>query len=540
MKKNAWIAGVTAVMAAGLIYMAPVSARAEEAIPSGVYVGEISLEGMTGVEAEKAVKKYVDAKLNQKVMLDVNGTRSETSAKELGMVWANPDAVEEAMANTEVKGNLIKRYMKKKDLQENPVVVELELEMDQEKVSAFVAENCAAALAEPQDATIVKEGDSFTITPSVTGVTIDMEATENALKEALSENHTDGINVVAGVTESEPRIKTEDLETIQDELGSYTTGFSTSGWARSTNLEVGTAKINGRVLMPGDVLSGYECMAPFTTANGYKTATAYENGRSVDSIGGGVCQIATTLYNAALYAELEIVQRQNHSMTVSYVDHSRDAAIAGTYKDIKISNPYDTPIYIEGYTSGKNLTFKIYGQETRPENREIKFESKTLQWINPGDPIEQLDPTLQPGQRVKVQSSHTGIRSELYKCVYVDGKLQERTLLNKDSYNASKAIYHVGPELPAETVAAEGTAPTEGAASSEGTVTTEPTPTEPTPTETQPAGPGAAADPGAPTAPAGPGAVTGPGAPTTPAEIQPAAPTGVVSPLSPGGTQGPQ
>ena len=87
--------------------------------------------------------------------------------------------------------------------------------------------------------------------------------------------------------------------------------------------------------------------------NGYANAAAYENGQVVDSIGGGVCQISTTLYNAALLAEMEIVQRQNHSMIVTYVDPSNDAAIAGTYKDLKIKNPYDTPIYIEGYTSGK-------------------------------------------------------------------------------------------------------------------------------------------------------------------------------------------
>ena len=524
MKKNAWIVGMTAVMAAGLIFTAPVSARAQEAIPAGVYVGEISLEGMTGAEAEKVVKEYVDAKLNQKVTLDVNGAQAVTSAKELGMTWGNPEAVEDAMASTEVKGNLIKRYMKKKDLQENPVVVDLELDVDQEKIAAFVAEHCGAALAEPQDAKIAKEGDGFVVTPSVTGVAIDMEATEEALKAALSADGTDGVSVAAGVTEAEPRIKTEDLETIQDLLGSYTTDFKTSGWSRSTNLEVGTAKINGRVLMPGDVLSGYECMAPFTTANGYKTATAYENGRSVDSVGGGVCQIATTLYNAALYAELDIVQRQNHSMTVAYVDHSRDAAIAGTYKDIKISNPYETPIYVEGYTSGKKLTFKIYGQETRPENRAVKFESKTLQWISPGDPIEQPDPTLQPGQRVQVQSSHTGIRSELYKCVYVDGVLQERTLLNKDSYNSSKAIYNVGPALPVEPAPAEGNTPTVPEA-----------PTAPAaPAETQPAGPGAVSGPGAvnpspSVGPAGPGAQAP--APT------PAAPSGV---LGPGATQGPQ
>ena len=88
----------------------------------------------------------------------------------------------------------------------------------------------------------------------------------------------------------------------------------------------------------------------------------------VDSIGGGVCQISTTLYNAALRAELEITQRQNHSMIVTYVKPSEDAAIAGTYKDLKITNNYQTPIYVEGLTEGRTLTFTIYGQETRPEN----------------------------------------------------------------------------------------------------------------------------------------------------------------------------
>ena len=521
MKKNAWIAGVTAVMAAGLIFMTPVSARAESVIPAGVYVGSMCLEGMTETEAEKTVKDYVEAKLDQAVTLDVNGVQAETNAGDLGMSWENPDAVKTALEEAKIEGNLIRRYMKKKDLQENPVKIELDLAIDQEKVTAFVNEKCGAAIAEAQDAVIVKEDGAFVVTPSVTGIGVDMAATEKAINEALSEDGTGGLAVTAVVTKTEPRIKTEDLEQIQDELGSYTTGFSTSGWARSTNLEVGTSKINGRVLMPGDVLSGYECMAPLTLANGYKMATAYENGRSVDSIAGGVCQIATTLYNAALYAELDIVQRQNHSMTVSYVDHSRDAAIAGTYKDIKISNPYDTPIYIEGYTSGKKLTFKIYGKETRPENREVKFESKTLKWISPGDPIEEVDPTLQPGQRVQVQSSHTGVRSELYKCVYVDGELKERTLLNKDSYNSSKAIYRVGPAAPVEAPPAE-TAPAETA-----------------PAETAPVGPGSDSALNGPGGTLGP-ASSGPSAgPAGPGGAQPPAQTPAVSPIGPGGTQGP-
>ena len=170
----------------------------------------------------------------------------------------------------------------------------------------------------------------------------------------------------------------------------------------------------------------------------------------MDSIGGGVCQLATTLYNASLEAEVEIVQRQNHSMIVTYVKPSRDAAIAGTYKDIKIKNNYSTPIYVEGYTEGRKLTFTIYGKETRPENRKVEYVSETLGSTSPGEPQLIVDNALAPGAKVKVQSSHTGLRSRLWKVVTVDGVEQERTLLNKDTYNASKAIYRVGPALPAD------------------------------------------------------------------------------------------
>ena len=149
-------------------------------------------------------------------------------------------------------------------------------------------------------------------------------------------------------------------------------------------------------------------------------------------------------------------------MTVHYVDLSEDAAIAGTYKDFKFVNSTEYPIYIEGYTQGKTLTFTIYGKETRPSNRTLAFESETIS-TTPSPTQEIQDPSLPAGKRVKVESGHTGLKSKLYKCVYVDGKLQDRTLLNSDTYNASKTVYRVGTgaAVPVETTPAETAAPTE-------------------------------------------------------------------------------
>lgn len=178
--------------------------------------------------------------------------------------------------------------------------VSIKTAADPDKIRDFVDTHCDGVLAQPQDASIRRENGAFVITESVLGKVVDADATASALDTAFEglKDSNGEISVQAVIIEEQPAITSDDLKTIEDVLGTCTTDFSSSGAARSTNLAVGAGKINGRVLMPGEVISGYECLQPFTLENGYKTAAAYENGQVVDSIGGGVCQIATTLYEA--------------------------------------------------------------------------------------------------------------------------------------------------------------------------------------------------------------------------------------------------
>ena len=488
------ILGGMAVMTMAMLAATPVYAK-ETTIPEGIFVGDFSLGGMTEEEAGKEIQNYVNDMADRKVTLDIDGELAETTAKALGFAWSNLDAVSEA-AEHAVGGNLIQQYMGLKDLEKEPVHIPLETSVDEAKVEAFISKKCEGLMAEPQNAAITRVDGAFQITPGVSGKVVDIAATGKAINEALEEPDTDALTVKAVVAVKEPDITEEQLSTISDVLGTCSTDFSSSGASRSKNLANGAGKINGHVLMPGETLSGYECMHPFTTANGYYTAAAYENGQVVDSVGGGVCQIATTLYNAALRAEMEITQRQNHSMIVTYVKPSMDAAIAGTYKDIKITNNYSTPIYVEGYTEGRTLTFTIYGKETRPANRKVEYISETLSVYDPGAPEQRVDNSLPPGASRRVQSAHRGMKSRLWKVVTVDGVETERTLLHTDTYNASKAIVLVGPTAapaqPAETPAAvqpEQTAPV---------------PTEPAVVEGINGGPGVTAPAPAPTEAAAP------------------------------------
>ncbi len=209
-----------------------------------------------------------------------------------------------------------------------------------------------------------EKGGKFEITPSKEGLTVDMDATKAALNDALNSEDTDAIRVEASVTVDKPKVTEEDLATIKDVLGTFSTSFATSGASRSTNLAVGSGKINGHVLMPGEVLSGMSVCTRFhwkmdirrrllMRMAGLSTVLAAVSARSL--------QLSTT----RLYTRSWRSFSQNHSMSVSYVKPSMDAAIAGTYKDLKVKNPYDTPDLYRGIHTGKDTDlFTIYGKET--------------------------------------------------------------------------------------------------------------------------------------------------------------------------------
>lgn len=153
--------------------------------------------------------------------------------------------------------------------------------------------------------------------------------------------------------------------------------------------------------------------------------------------------MSTTLYNAVIRAELEITERFAHSMIVSYVEPSMDAAISGEYKDLKFKNSTKYPVYIEGYTDGGIIHFNVYGKETRDANREVEFVSETTGETDPGVKYV-ADGTLQIGTISTQQSAHIGKKAKLWKVVKVNGKEESREVFNTSNYQASPKIVRVG------------------------------------------------------------------------------------------------
>ena len=413
-------------------------------INRGVYADDIDLSGLTYKEAQGRIEDYISELRNRQVaMTSIKDRVTTVSAGDLGIKWSNSDILIEALGLGKT-GNVIARYKANKDLEVEHKVYDIRLTADKSYVKNVVQKESDECGSEAKDATMTREMGEFIYTEGQEGFGIDVDKSVDILMDAIDNWNKQDISVELASGMIKPKGTVEDLKKIKDLLGSFHTSFSSSGKERSGNVRNGTKLINGHLLYPGEQLSVYETVSPFTEENGYFLAGSYLNGLVVESLGGGICQVSSTLYNAVIRAELQVDERSNHSMIVNYVDMSADAAISGTAKDFKFTNNLADPVYIEGYTTDdKQVVFNIYGVETRPSNRTLAFESVELERTEPEGEKVVADPELEAG-KVSVQSAHTGYVGEYWKIIKVDGVETERVRINKSTYRAVPKTASVG------------------------------------------------------------------------------------------------
>lgn len=413
-------------------------------ILQGIMIDDIDVSDMTYSEACDKVNEYLNEVALKNIILEsVEGKSSTYRACDLGMSVGNSDVVKDAFLYGK-SGNIISQYKNISDLKHTKKVFNIEPSFDREKVIDAVTLQGTLFNVEAVNATISRKSGQFEITDGQTGLEVNVNASVNEVMNKLASWSKENETISLKVDISQPEGTKETLAKVTDLLGTYTTSFSSSGPDRSGNVRNGCKHINGTILMPGEQFSAYGTVSPFTEENGYFMAGSYLNGMVVDSLGGGICQVSSTLYNAVLRAELQVDERSPHSLIVTYVDLSSDAAIAGTYKDFKFTNSTDSPIYIEGYTTDdKKITFNVFGHETRPSNRKITFESVETSKTEPDTENIIADPS-QPVGFISTQSAHIGYTGELWKIVTVDGKETDRVKVNRSTYNPSPRTATVG------------------------------------------------------------------------------------------------
>ena len=418
----------------------------------GVSYEGISLEGKTYDEAVAEINDYVNARLTRYMQLDVLGYQYDYDGNAFSTTWTNPDVVDQ-LQNLTLKGSLVEQYKKQKDLDQNPVDLDLQFSIDEDAVRSTVAEYTNHFYQEPKNATVTRENGQFIVTEGVTGVSFDTDAIANELIAKIEDfSNADSFQYSFPFTETAPTYDSSSFNFSPTPLGSYTTDRLGDA-ARTTNITVSANNLNGNVIYPGQTASALKMFHDVIADNGYVMGLGYESGKVVPSMGGGICQTTTTLYNAVIRAELTVGNRQSHSMIISYVEPALDATVDyPSGLDFTFVNSSNYPIYIESYVNGDSVTVNIWGVEERPANRTVTFTSEIttgFTWPSPlynqivDDTVCQVGEVNVAYKQKTTVDPHPGFTAKSYKHVFIDGVEQSVEPMNTAIYGPSSGtLYH--------------------------------------------------------------------------------------------------
>lgn len=383
---------------------------------SGTSVGDLTKEEATKVLEEKYNNSIKDKKLE--VVYKEKDFSYLIEYKALDARYDIASAVDEAM-NYGKDGNAFTRVSKRISLKSTPQSLKLKFLVNDAKVDNIVKEIASKVDVEPVNATITP-GETLTVVDEQDGLKVKQDKLKESIKNSLNPDK-DKVIVNVPVDVEKAKVKAEQLKAIDTKLGEQSTSFSGSASGRVKNISVASSAINGTVVMPGEVFSTSKAMGPRVKSEGYEEAPTIVSGTLTPGLGGGVCQVSSTLYNAIVKADLEIVERRAHSLRVKYLPASRDAVIAEDYIDLKFKNNTEYPVMIVGYTSGSDVTMAIYGSSKLPK-KTVEISSQVYQ-------TRALPP--KKGE----DKPRTESRSRAYKKVYDEnGNLIKEETLSDDVY----------------------------------------------------------------------------------------------------------
>lgn len=291
---------------------------------------------------------------------------------------------------------------------------------------------------------IIKSDGSVTIKDSEIGRYMDL----NEAKELINLDILHEEKIELPVYKTEPKIYSNYYEGINKKLGDFETDYSSSIKNRKENIRLAASKFNNMKLNPGDEVSFNDVVGEISEETGFKNATVIVGGEYEDGIGGGICQVSTTLYNSLVLSDLEITERHNHSRPIHYVDLGTDAAVARGYKDLKFKNNTNNSILILAEANGEKLNFKILGNSS-DRDYEIKIVPELLGTVSPGVDTVYSD-ALPEGESTVKESGAKGYSYKTYKEIIKNGEIVEKKEISKSYYFPKDKVVVVGTGSPSD------------------------------------------------------------------------------------------
>jgi vancomycin resistance protein YoaR len=428
--RNLVFAIILLLISAAISYVYFITQKFDNVMFPGVIIESVELSGKSKEEALEILKeKYSKPILSKKIHVKTPSKTYTINYSQLNPQYNITEVIDEAFAYGK-NLNIISKYklIKSPELKK----YNLQFSYDNKPIDEMIESISKDINTKPKEATIKSVNGGFQVTEDEKGFELEDKKLSDEIAAKIKNNSTGDINIDAPIKVIESKIKAEALRKVNSKIGSFSTNYSSSSEARATNIKLATQSINGTVVMPGDTFSFNEVVGERTKERGYKEAGVIVNQKFDSGLGGGICQVSSTLYNALIRGNIKTTERVHHSIPSTYVDIGLDATVDWGNIDLKFKNTFDYPIYIEGFTSNRNVYFNVYSNSELAK-RTYDITTEVYSTIEPTTKYID-DPSLPQGQTEVEKQPRTGYRVKAYKNIYENGKLIGKELISNDYY----------------------------------------------------------------------------------------------------------
>jgi vancomycin resistance protein YoaR len=432
-KRKVVIATVFAAVAVILIstYIYTIQRVYKSAIYPGVYVEGIDLGKKNLKDAEGLLKKkYQQPVIDRKVLIHAGSKEYTLDYKTLDIKYNIQQALQEAFSYGK-SGSILQRY--RNIISPSTKQLRLPVSYNEKLVDEFLSNIEKELNKEPLNAGVAVSKGIIKITSEADGAKLNKDALKQAVVEQLNTGVLVGnLEIDAPFEVMKPKISKEKISSINARISSFSTSFAGSVANRVNNIQLAVKSINGLILMPGETFSFNQTVGERTAERGYKEAGVIVGDKLESGLGGGICQVSSTLYNAVLRTGLKSVERRNHTLPLGYVAKGLDATVDWGSIDYKFKNTFNYPIYIEGYTQNGSVFFNVYSNKDLTK-KTYELSSEVYETIQPT--MKNTDDPNKPAGQIEIINPGTpGFKVKVYRKTYENNNLVNTELISNDTY----------------------------------------------------------------------------------------------------------
>jgi vancomycin resistance protein YoaR len=407
----------------------------------GVRISNLDLSGTTKEEAKSLIKsKYIDLLVKDKINIDGNNKGYVIECSKLIEKYDVDSVVNKAFDF----GKNLSFYEKLNFIRQGEIKeYMISFTYNQAYIKEFIKYVEKDINREPINASIQKTSNGkIKVNGDIKGLKLQGEKLEKQIKDRITDGSYKSANINIPVDETVASITVDKISSIDTNISTFKTSFVSSSSERSQNIKLAVQAINGKVLMPGETFSFNKSVGERTKKRGFMEAPVISGGKIEPGLGGGICQVSSTLYNAVLRTGIKPLERVNHTLPSSYVDLGMDATVAWDSIDFKFENTLDYPMFIEGYTQNKNVYINIYSNSSLGKRKytianevyeKIQAKTKTV-----------TDPELPKGKVTTIQKGYDGYRVKVIRNTYENGVLINSEVISNDFYAPVASIIKKG------------------------------------------------------------------------------------------------